>query len=109
MKALIDNQLPIALAVHLRQCGHDCQHVLEVGLDEADDLTIWSHAQREGRVLVSRDEDFVFLANRPGDAGRLIWVRLGNCRNPALLAAFDRLLDQIAEALAADQRIIELR
>jgi predicted nuclease of predicted toxin-antitoxin system len=106
MKALIDNQLPLALAVHLRQAGHDCQHVLEAG---PDDLTIWSHAQREGRVVVSKDEDFVFLANRPDDAGRLIWVRLGNCRNPALLAAFDRVLDQIDDTLAAGQHIIELR
>lgn len=65
MKALIDNQLPIALAVHLRQCGHDCQHVLEIGLDEADDLTIWLHAQREGWSLSAKMKTSSFLPIDP--------------------------------------------
>jgi predicted nuclease of predicted toxin-antitoxin system len=60
-------------------------------------------------VVVSKDEDFVFLANRPSDRGRLVWVRLGNCRNAALVAAFDRTLDTVVEALASGQRIIEIR
>jgi predicted nuclease of predicted toxin-antitoxin system len=109
MKALVDSQLPIALAIHLRQRGHDCQHVLEIGLDESNDLAIWSHALKESRVIVSKDEDFVFLANRPGDGGRLIWVRLGNCRNTVLMAAFDRVLERIVEAIDSGQRIVEIR
>jgi predicted nuclease of predicted toxin-antitoxin system len=60
-------------------------------------------------VVISKDEDFVFLANRPGDRGKLIWVRLGNCRNPALIAAFNRVHDQIFDALASGQRIVEVR
>jgi predicted nuclease of predicted toxin-antitoxin system len=63
----------------------------------------------EDRVVVSKDEDFVFLANRAGDQGRLIWVRLGNCRNLTLLEAFDRLHDQLIAAVEAGQRIIEVR
>ena len=45
MKLLIDNQLPAALAVHLRSRGHQCAHVLELGLDEASDL-----GRREGDI-----------------------------------------------------------
>ena len=60
-------------------------------------------------MLVSKDEDFLFLANRPRETGRLVWVRLGNCRNVALLAAFDRMHDRIVSALEAGQRIVELR
>ena len=59
--------------------------------------------------MVSKDEDFVFLANRPGDTGRLRWVRLGNCRNVPLLAAFDRTRDAIIGAILSGQRIVELR
>jgi predicted nuclease of predicted toxin-antitoxin system len=29
------------------------------------------------RIVVSKDDDFLILASRPGDRGRLIWVRLG--------------------------------
>ena len=109
MKLLIDNQLPLSLAVHLRARGHECSHVIELGLDEAVDIEIWTRGAREGWVLVSKDEDFVFLANRPGDTGRLIWVRLGNCRNPALLEAFDRVHDDLVSAIDSGQRIVEVR
>ena len=83
--------------------------MIELGLDEADDLGVWTRAAAAGQIVVSKDEDFVFLANRPGDVGRLIWVRLGNCRNDALIAAFDRVHDQIVETINAGQQIIELR
>lgn len=109
MKLLVDNQLPAALAVYLRWRGHDCRHVIELGLDEVSDLELWRYAAVEKSVLVSKDEDFVFLANRAGDDGRLIWVRVGNCRNAALLSAFDRGHDDVVAAIEAGQRIVELR
>ena len=109
MKLLVDNQLPLALAVHLRGWGLDCVHVLDVGRSTADDLTVWAYAAAEGRIVVSKDEDFLLLAARPCDAGRMIWVRLGNCRNVALLSAFDRTRDPLLRAIASGQRIIELR
>ena len=90
MKLLVDNQLPIALSAHL-------------------DLEIWNWAISENAAVISKDEDFVFLANRPGDSGRLIWVRLGNCRNHVLLATFDKLLSSIIAAIDAGQRIVEIR
>jgi predicted nuclease of predicted toxin-antitoxin system len=109
MKLLVDNQLPVALAGHLRGWGLDCVHVLEVGLNKAHDPDIWQWATTEGRIVVTKDEDFLLLATRPGDQGRMIWVRLGNCRNPALLAAFDRTRDALLRAIASGQRVIELR
>ena len=109
MKFVVDNQLPLALSIHLRSRGHECAHVLELGLDEASDATLWDRAARDGAAVVSKDEDFVFLANRFGDAGRLVWVRLGNCRNPALLAAFDQVLEDLVRALDSGQRVVEVR
>jgi predicted nuclease of predicted toxin-antitoxin system len=109
MKLLVDNQLPAALAVHLRSWGLDCVHVLDLGLNTADDLEIWNRAAAEGRIVVSKDEDFLVLASRSSDSGRMIWVRLGNCRNATLLAAFDRTREALLQAIASGQRIIELR
>jgi predicted nuclease of predicted toxin-antitoxin system len=105
---LIDNQLPVALARRLGELGHDVQHVVQVGLDEAADVDVWRRATADRRVVVSKDEDFVYLANRSGDQGRLIWVRLGNCRRAALIDAFERALPAIEEALGSGQRIVEL-
>jgi hypothetical protein len=39
----------------------------------------------------------------------MIWVRLGNCRNAALLAAFDRTREALLEAIASGQRVVELQ
>ena len=95
--------------MHLRARGHECEHVYELGLDEADDAEVWSRAIRAKQIVVSKDEDFIYLANRPGDVGRLIWVRIGNCRNLALIAAFDRVHDDIVSAIESGQRIVEIR
>lgn len=109
MKFLIDNQLPLQLAEHPRQRGHDCLHVLELGLDEANDAAIWSRAERDERIVVSKDDDFIFLANRPNQTGRLLWVRLGNCRNVTLIEAIDRIHDELIHAFESGQRLVELR
>ena len=109
MKWVVDNQLPVLLAAYLRGRGHECMHVIDVGLDAADDMDVWAYGLRKGAVVISKDGDFVALAARPGDVGRLLWVRLGNCRNLALLAAFDRLHDNIIAAFDAGQRIVEIR
>ena len=66
--------------------------MLDLKLDEAGDSLIWHQAASENRVLVSKDEDFLYFATRPDAATALVWVRLPNCRKPALLAAFERAL-----------------
>jgi len=89
--------------------GHDCVHALDLGLERANDLEIWRIALAQDRVVISKDEDFVFLANRPQDDGRLVWVRLGNCRNGALIDAFKKAHDELISAIEGGQRIVEIR
>ena len=109
MNLLVDNQLPAALARFLSACGHSSQHVLDVSLDEAKDSPVWDYAKTHNLIVVSKDEDFFHLAQRPSETGKLLWVRLGNCRNETLLAAFKSELADIEQAFAAGQRIVELR
>ena len=109
MKFLVDNQLPAALAQHLRQRGFDCAHVLDIGLAEASDLDICRYAEARERIIVSKDEDFFHLASQPDASIRLLWVRLGNCRTKALLEAFERFWPTIESCINAGDRIIEIR
>jgi predicted nuclease of predicted toxin-antitoxin system len=109
VKFLIDNQLPQALAKHLSARQHDCEHVLDVGLANAPDAAISLYAISQERILVSKDEDFVYLLGRLDSAMRLIWVRTGNCRTKTLLAAFDRSWLAIESCFAAGDRLIEIR
>ena len=77
MRFLVDNQLPVTLARHLQSRGFDCQHVLEVGLAEASDAEVCRYAGEQGRIIISKDEDFLHLANRLEPTIRVLWVRLG--------------------------------
>lgn len=84
MKFLVDNQLPVALSQYLRKRGFDCQHVLDVGLVDALDSDICRYAEFHERIIISKDEDFLYFAKQHEAKIRVIWVRLGNCRTPAL-------------------------
>ena len=108
MKFLIDNQLPMALARWLAARGIDAVHVLDADLATSSDRQVWDHALAEDRIVVSKDEDFFHLANRPGDTGRLLWVRMGNCRATALLARFETAWPGIEQSFTAGHRIVLL-
>ena len=109
MNFLADNQLPEALCLFLSSRGHRSEHVLGLHMDEASDLEIWNYAATGNRIVISKDEDFLHLANRPGDIGKLLWVRIGNCRKQLLLQAFDREFPAAARAFDEGIRVVEIR
>jgi predicted nuclease of predicted toxin-antitoxin system len=109
VKFLVDNQLPAALARFLAARGVDCEHVLDIDLSNASDAQIWEHASRNDFVVISKDEDFLYLANKPSAKARFIWIRMGNCRTTALLSALEILWPKIEAGLKAGERIIEVR
>jgi len=109
VKFLVDNQLPAKLAKLLAARGHDACHVLDVGLDEASDTEIWKYAAANGRVLITKDEDFFLRACQSKTSVQVVWVRLGNCRTPSLVAVWETVLPDLIAALQSGQRIIEIR
>jgi predicted nuclease of predicted toxin-antitoxin system len=60
-------------------------------------------------TLITKDEDFFQRASQPASPVQIVWVRLGNCRNSALLGAFESVLPQLEVALQAGNRVIEIR
>lgn len=83
--------------------------MLDIDLADASDAEIREHASRNDCVVISKDEDFLYLAKAPGAKARFIWIRLGNCRTKALLAAIEILWPKIETSLKAGDRIIEVR
>ena len=66
MRFLIDECLPPRMAVLLRDAGHDCAHIYELGLGGQPDEQVMALADRENRILVSAGTDFgELLANAP--------------------------------------------
>ena len=59
MKFLVDAQLPIGLSDWLCNHGHDSIHTLILPLkNKTSDLDILAVAEREGRIILSKDIDF---------------------------------------------------
>ena len=108
MKCLIDNQLPPALARFLTSRGVEALHVTEVGLAEARDREIWNYALQHNCVLVTKDDDFLNISSQ-SSGGQVVWVRLGNCRAPELLQAFDRVWSAAEACLNNGDRVVEIR
>lgn len=109
MKFLIDAQLPPSLAEWLRAAGYDAQAVREVGLREADDGAIWRHAQAQGRVIVTKDEDFAQRAQADVAGPVIVWLRVGNTSNAALRAWLLPQMPRLAEMISQGYRLIEVR
>ena len=83
--------------------------MLDRDLGQVDDRALWKIANDEGRIVISKDEDFFILATRPKDNGRLLWLRVGNCRTMDLLTLLNHRWSAIEEAFAEGQRIVEVR
>ena len=110
MTLLVDNHLPWALARYLAANGWECTHVQDVGLESADDRTIWQCAKERGLTIVTKDEDFQALATRQGSIQpQVVRVRLGNCRKEVLLDTFSKILPPLRAMLSAGDNVVEIR
>lgn len=107
MKFLIDAQLPRRFAVWLTEAGHDVLHTLDMPLkNQTPDREVVARAVQDGRVVVSKDDDFVqaFLVN--GEPPLLL-ISTGNITNIELEKLVRANLAGIESAFAA-HRFIEI-
>jgi predicted nuclease of predicted toxin-antitoxin system len=79
MKLLFDQNLSPSLVKRLADLFPESSHTDLVGLARNDDRSIWQYCLQEGFVVVSKDNDFVFLASERGAPPKAICIRLGNC------------------------------
>ncbi|MBF0284406.1 MAG: DUF5615 family PIN-like protein [Magnetococcales bacterium] len=109
MRYLIDAQLPPALARWLSAMEHqEAEHVFDVGLADAEDAVIWSHALRTGTVIVTKDDDFVKRSHLTHDGPPNVWIRGGNTSRQSLLIWFGNMLPAMEKALAAGEKVVEI-
>lgn len=108
MKFLIDAQLPKSLSDFLQTRGHDSIHTIELPEgNRTNDLTILDISDKEKRVVISKDSDFLESFLLTGVPERLVLIKTGNIRNADLLAIFDRNIDKIC-SLLSDSLLIEI-
>ena len=92
----------------LRDRSHDAVHVIELDLHQAEDEVISKVATKEEYFLITKDEDFAVRVVADLDHAAVIWVRVGNCSNPALIAWFEPLVEEIVARLMDGERLIEI-
>ena len=105
MKFIVDAQLPPALARLLRESGCDASAVREIGLREANDAEIWRYACQQQAAIVTKDEDFAERSLYSRDQPVIVWLRIGNTSNQALLRWFVPLWPALKRKAAIPRRI----
>ncbi|MEM6647435.1 MAG: DUF5615 family PIN-like protein [Bacteroidota bacterium] len=97
MKFLVDAQLPRGLCRYFRERGHDAIHTLDLPTgNRTPDEVINQRSVVEGRVVVTKDSDFVDSLIVRGVPHKLLLVSTGNIRNSELEALFSQNVDALA-------------
>ena len=104
----IDAQLPQALAQWIIAEGARAAHVEELGLLRTPDSEIFAKARTAGAVVVTKDEDFVRLLEAQGAPPQVVWITVGNVRNPTLQALWIRSWHHVLIQLDAGEPLIEI-
>jgi predicted nuclease of predicted toxin-antitoxin system len=101
VKLLVDAQLPRRLVQELSTAGHDAIHTTDLQLgNRTPDEDIAALAAKEGRVVVTKDSDFVttFWLNR--NPRKLLLISTGNITNVALLRIIAANLGSLESAFS---------
>lgn len=108
MKFIVDAQLPKRLSDWLNENGHDSKHTLDlVKKNKSSDIEISKLADREARIVISKDTDFLdehLLNNRPK---MLLIIKTGNIRNSELIDLFESCIGKL-ESLFKNHALVEL-
>jgi predicted nuclease of predicted toxin-antitoxin system len=107
MKFLVDAQLPKRFANWLNEAGHDALHTLELPRkNRTTDQEVIARAKRDGRIVVSKDADFVQTFLVTGDPSLLL-ISTGNISNAELEKVLRANLAGI-EAAFVSSRFVEI-
>lgn len=108
MRFLVDAQLPPALVRWLETKGHTAEHTRDSRLLHAEDAEIRKYALSVNAVVVTKDEDFSVRAVTSPPGPPVVWIRIGNTTNRALLERFEPLWPEIERALQRGEKLIEI-
>ena len=108
MKFVVDAQLPRKLSYWLRDQGYDSIHTLDLPKGNgSDDIEIRKYADREKRIVISKDHDFWDDHIVHGSPRKLLIIKTGNIINPVLIKLFEQNIEKI-EASFKQNSLVEL-
>ena len=106
MRFLVDAQLPARLVSRLVELGHDAVHTSSLpDGSRTTDPQIAAIADRDGRIVVTKDADFRNSHLLTGSPTRLLVVATGNIRNDDLSSLFESRLAEIEDAFSLGDHV----
>lgn len=78
MKLLFDQNLSHRLPEMLAHAFPGSSQARLLGLDRADDRTLWRYAAENGFCIVTLDSDFADLSALLGAPPKVVWLKCGN-------------------------------
>ena len=76
---------------------------------DAEDPEIFEAAKVQDAIVMTKDSDFVDLANRFGAPPKIIWLRCGNTTNSQLKEILNATLLDSLELLNSGEVLVEVR
>ena len=108
MKFLVDVQLPRRFCYWLCEAGHEAIHTLDMPLgNRTPDCDVIARADAEGRIVVTKDDDFVQSFLIAGQPAMLLLVTTGNVSNDEMERLMRSNLDAISDTFTT-HRFVEL-
>jgi predicted nuclease of predicted toxin-antitoxin system len=80
----------------------------DVGLRDAEDPEIFEATKTQEVIVLTKDSDFVDLANRFGAPPQIIWLTCGNTSNARLKEILDATLLEALALLRSGEVLIEI-
>jgi predicted nuclease of predicted toxin-antitoxin system len=109
MTIWIDAQLPPAIATWVSSTfGVTALALRDIGLRDAEDPEIFEAAKAQGVIFMTKDSDFVDLADRFGSPPQIIWLTCGNTSNAQLREILSATLPQALELLRSGETLVEI-
>ena len=104
----MDAQLPRKLSYWLIDQGYDSIHTLDLPKGNGSgDIEIRNFADRENRIIISKDHDFWDDHIVHGSPRKLLIIKTGNIINPVLINLFEQNIRKIEE-LFEQHHLVEL-
>lgn len=106
----VDAQLSPALSNFLQKTINvSAKSLKELGLRDADDITIFNIAREKDAIILTKDGDFVDLIIRLKSPPKVILLSCGNTSNKVVMDILRRKLPQALELLQhPDNSIVEI-
>jgi len=93
MRFKVDENLPLEIALSLREAGHDALTVMEQDLGGGPDPMLADTCRREHRALVTLDLDFGDIHSYPPQQyPGIIVLRLTKQDKPRIMQVFDQVV-----------------